>query len=33
MIKEVEDLRLKHYAFDLKTTIILEFAKKDEYLT
>lgn len=28
MIKDVDDLRLKHYAFDLKHTILLEFAKK-----
>lgn len=28
MIKNVDDLRLKHYAFDLKHTILLEFAKK-----
>lgn len=28
MIKDVDDIRLKHYAFDLKHTILLEFAKK-----
>lgn len=28
MIKDVDDLTIKHYAFDLKHTILLEFAKK-----